>query len=184
VDLVTWAAAESEARLAPLGSRWAHSRGVALRAEEIAAVVGDERSVLIAAAYLHDVGYAPELVTHDFHPLDGAAWLRAQGLERLAGLVAHHTGARYEAKAYGLDAVIATFADERSAVTDALAYSDLTTGPAGERVTVDERLGEIERRYGRGSVVVRALEAASDALFAMVRHTEERLECLPVVVRR
>ena len=114
--------------------------------------------MLIAAAYLHDVGYAPELVVQDFHPLDGALWLRAQGLERLAGLVAHHTGARFEAAAHGLAEGIAAFHDERSAVSDALAYSDLTTGPAGERVTVTERLGEIERRYGSTSLVVRALE--------------------------
>jgi putative nucleotidyltransferase with HDIG domain len=183
VELVAWAAEQSQARLAPLGTRWAHSRAVALRAKEIAAVVGEDRDLLIAAAYLHDVGYAPELVVHDFHPVDGARWLRSQGLERLAGLVAHHSGASYEAEARGLADVLAAFPDERSAVSDALAYSDLSTGPAGARVTVDERLGEIERRYGRASVVVRALEAASDALFGMVQRTQERLERLPAAAR-
>jgi hypothetical protein len=100
------------------------------------------------------------LAAHGFHPLDGALWLRGQGLERLAGLVAHHTAARFEAEAHGLGEGLAAFADECSVVTDALAYSDLTTGPAGERVSVAERLGEIERRYGRASTVVRALESA------------------------
>jgi len=131
--------------------------------------------MLLAAAYLHDVGYAPELVAHGFHPLDGAVWLRQQGLERLAGLVAYHTGARFEAQAHGLADSLAAFQDERSAVSDALAYSDLTTGPAGERVTVAERLAEIERRYGRASRVVRALESASGMLLAMVERTERRL---------
>jgi hypothetical protein len=42
-------------------------------------------------------------------------------------------------------------------------------------VTVAERLGEIERRYGRSSLVVRALESASDTLRAMVERTERRL---------
>jgi hypothetical protein len=60
-------------------------------------------------------------------------------------------------------------------VSDALAYTDLTTGPRGERVTAVERLSEIERRYGSASLVARALESASDALFAMVARTEERL---------
>jgi hypothetical protein len=60
-------------------------------------------------------------------------------------------------------------------VSDALAYSDLTTGPSGERVTVAERLAEIERRYGDGSLVVRALENASGTLVAMVARTEQRL---------
>jgi HD superfamily phosphodiesterase len=176
VDLVAWASEQSHARLEPLGGRWAHSRGVALRAEQIASAVDiDDRGMLLAAAYLHDVGYAPELVTHGFHALDGALWLREQGLERLAGLVAHHTGAKFEAHAHGLADRLAAFDDERSAVSDALAYSDLTTGPAGERVTVVERLVEIERRYGRGSLVVRALERASDTLLAMVERTEQRL---------
>jgi hypothetical protein len=152
-----------------------------VRAGEIASVVdADDRGVLLAAAYLHDVGYAPELVEHGFHPLDGALWLRAQGLDRLAGLVAHHTGARFEAAAHGLIESIAAFHDERSAVSDALAYSDLTTGPAGERVTVLERLGEIERRYGHTSLVVRALERASETLLEMVARTEQRLAGEPV----
>jgi HD superfamily phosphodiesterase len=176
VDLVAWAAEQSHARLAPLGDRWAHARGVALHAQQITAVVDlGDRDVLVAAAYLHDVGYAPELVVHGFHPLDGALWLRAHGLDRLAGLVAHHTGARFEAQAHGLAEHIATFHDEGSAVSDALAYSDLTTGPVGERVTMTERLGEIERRYGRESPVVRALQEASETLRAMVERTEQRL---------
>jgi hypothetical protein len=176
MDLVAWAAEESRTRLARRGNRWLHCRGVALRAHEIEDVVADDdREVLVAAAYLHDVGYAPELVRYEFHPLDGAYWLRSQGFDRLAGLVAHHTAARFEAQAHGLAGELAHFDDERSAVTDALAYSDLTTGPAGERVTVAERLSEIERRYGSASLVVRALEAASDALSEMVARTEERL---------
>src|SRR3954447_12269987 len=97
--MTEWAAREGESRLARLGSRWSHARGVALRANEIAAAVDvADRGVLVAAAYLHDVGYADELVVHDFHPLDGALWLRAQGQERLAGLVAHHTRAVFEAR--------------------------------------------------------------------------------------
>jgi HD superfamily phosphodiesterase len=105
VDLTTWAARKAETQLARLGSRWSHARGVAIRAEEISTAVDlDDHAVLVAAAYLHDVGYAPELVVHDCHPLDGALWLRAQGQERLAGLVANHTGAMFEATAHGLNA--------------------------------------------------------------------------------
>lgn len=138
-----------------------------------------DREMLLAAAYLHDIGYAPGLVVHGFHPLDGALWLRERGLERLAGLVAHHTGARFEAEAHGLSDCIGAFHDERSAVSDALAYSDLTTGPAGERVTPGERLAEIERRYGAASLVVRALANASDTLLGMVERTEQRLVASP-----
>jgi hypothetical protein len=181
VDVAEWAAQESRARLAPMGDRWAHSRGVAVCAQDVARAVDvHDRGVLIAAAYLHDIGYATELEVHGFHPLDGALWLQEEGHRRLAGLVAHHTGARFEAAAHGLTEALAAFDDERSAVSDALAYCDLTTGPTGNRVTATERLNEIERRYGAGSLVVRALEDASDALFAMVRRTEARLGGQPI----
>jgi hypothetical protein len=177
VNLVAWAAEQSRSLLAPLGSRWVHCEAVALRAREIsaAAVDADDSDVLIAAAYLHDIGYAPALVVHRFHPLDGALWLRQHGFERLAGLVAHHTGARFEAEAHGLADIIGTFHDEASTVSDALAYSDLTTGPAGERVTPAQRLAEIERRYGRTSLVVLALENASETLATMVGRTERHI---------
>lgn len=42
-------------------------------------------------------------------------------------------------------------------------------------MSVAERLREIERRYGRESVVVRALDGASEALSGMVARTEARL---------
>lgn len=131
--------------------------------------------MLVAAAHLHDIGHAPELVACGFHPLDGARWLHEQALDRLAGLVAHHTGAMFEAEARGLAEAMSRFKNERSAVSGALTYSDLTTGPAGEPVSVAERLGEIERRYGPASLVVRALEQASDTILAMVERTEQRL---------
>jgi hypothetical protein len=175
-DLAEWAARNARVRLEPLGARWAHSCGVVRRAREaVDAVSSEDGDVLIAAAFLHDVGYAPELATHAFHPLDGALWLRRQGHERLAGLVAHHTGARFEAAAYGFGEHLSAFHDERSAVTDALAYSDLTTSPTGERVTVSERLSEIARRYGSRSPVVLALREASGVLEAMVERTAQRL---------
>jgi len=75
---------------------------VVARAQALRAIVAAvDREVLIAAAYLHDIGYARELVTTGFHPLDGARWLRGQGYERLACLVAHHSGARFEAQVKG-----------------------------------------------------------------------------------
>jgi hypothetical protein len=149
---------------------------VASRAEEIAVVVDPaDRGVLVAAAHLHDIGHAPELAASGFHPLDGACWLQDQRLDRLAGLVAHHTAATFEAAARGFAPAMSHFPDERSAVSDAPTYCDLTTGPAGEAVSVAERLGEIERRYGPASLVVRTLEQASQTLVGMVARTERRL---------
>jgi hypothetical protein len=67
MDVVFWSAREAQRRLGPLGSRWAHTQAVAERAKEIADVVAvKDRATLLAAAYLHDVGYAPELATTGF----------------------------------------------------------------------------------------------------------------------
>ena len=61
-------------------------------------------------------------------------------LERLAGLVAYHSGAQAEAEFRGLVAELAEFEDEASATSMALTYCDMTTGAAGETVTLAERL--------------------------------------------
>ncbi|WP_369938733.1 HD domain-containing protein [Plantactinospora sp. BB1] len=52
--------------------RWRHVQAVAAKAEEAAgAVPSSDRETLIAAAWLHDVGYSPGLVDTGFHSLDG-----------------------------------------------------------------------------------------------------------------
>ncbi len=65
-----WAARHAEELLAPLGDRWAHVRGVARQAAQVSVVLPpSERDVLVAAAYLHDLGYAPSLVSRVRGPL-------------------------------------------------------------------------------------------------------------------
>lgn len=100
-----WAEREAERLLKPLGRRWLHSRAVAERAERVCAVVEPaERDLLVAAAYLHDVGYAPALSCSGFHPVDGGNWIASQGFDRLACLVAYHSGSKHEASLRGLTA--------------------------------------------------------------------------------
>ena len=155
--------AEGHARdlLRPLSRRWLHSEAVAGVARELAPLLApDDADVLVASAYLHDVGYAPELVISGFHPLDGARHVLALGHVRLAGLVAYHTAARQEARLRGLHQPLAEFDDERSIVSAALAYCDLTTGPGGEPMTPRQRLLEVEARYGEDSPVTASLRAA------------------------
>ncbi|WP_394378549.1 hypothetical protein [Saccharopolyspora spinosa] len=43
-----------------------------------AAVPPQGRDTLVAAAWLHDIGYSPEIGHTHFHPLDGARWLQSQ----------------------------------------------------------------------------------------------------------
>ena len=72
-----------------LPRRWRHVRSVARRARWVAKELSLSDD-LVAAAWLHDIGYAPELVETGFHPLDGARYLRRQGVDaQVVSLVAH-----------------------------------------------------------------------------------------------
>jgi hypothetical protein len=176
MDLVSWAARKAENWLSPLESRWAHTQGVAARARALALTVAEnDRDVLVAAAYVHDIGYAPKLADRGFHPLDGARWLRAEGQERLASLVAHHSGARFEAAVRGLADELDAFPEERSRTADALSYCDLTTDPDGWPVTSAARLANIDARYGADSEVARGKQAAARELAQLIVRVEARL---------
>ncbi len=180
--LVAWAETEARSLLATTGDRWQHTEGVARQARRVAsALPAQEGEVLVAAAYLHDVGYAPSLNATGFHPLDGARHVASRGMPRLAGLVAYHSGARSEAELRGLLAELGEFLEEASATAEALTYCDMTTGPAGEPVTVHERLTEVERRYGTEDVVSRSVRLAGNSIRAAVSRTEQRLSpTLPI----
>jgi hypothetical protein len=153
-----------------LADRWAHVRAVADRAGELAVgagVSGSERELVVAAGLVHDVGYAAELVVTGFHPLDGARHLQRAGFpDRLVALVAHHSGARFEAAERGLLTELEIYPLEETTVMDILIAADLTTGPQGQALTFTERLDEILTRYPAGSVVHRAMARARPMLAA------------------
>jgi HD superfamily phosphodiesterase len=112
-ELPSWAEQQATALLAGLGDRWSHVQAVAAQAYQISsAVAPEDHPYLIAATWLHDVGYAPPLNRLGFHPVDGARYVRQQGQERLACLVAYHSGARFEAEEHGLVDALAEFEPE------------------------------------------------------------------------
>jgi putative nucleotidyltransferase with HDIG domain len=143
--------------MAELGRRQQHVQAVAALAAAVGNAFNGDRELLIAAALVHDIGYSPELATSGFHPLDGARCVRAAGHERLARLVAHHSGARYEARLRGIRDMAVEFPFENSALDQALTYCDLTTSPCGERVSLEQRIAEIQHRYGYDHLVSRAI---------------------------
>lgn len=179
-ELLTRAHAVVEEELArSLPLRYAHSRGVAQRATELASVVGNDADLLASAAVLHDVGYAPRLVVTGFHPLDGARFLRnAYGVdERLLRLVANHSFALLEADERGLRAALEAefpLLDDQFLV-DALVWCDMTTTPGGERTTATDRIAEILRRYGADSLVGRFIRRASPEIFAAMARVESAI---------
>jgi hypothetical protein len=97
--------------------------------------------LLVAAAWLHDIGYAPGLRDTGFHPLDGVSHLRAVGWpQAICDLVAHHSGARFVARIRKLDRELDAYRYSQDAVSDALTLADQTTGPRGEAMNPDERI--------------------------------------------
>jgi hypothetical protein len=157
--------------------RWAHTQGVARRAESVVGAVRPaDRPILVAAAWLHDIGYAPGIRRTGFHPLDGALHLREQQWQpSIVGLVAHHSGARYVAEAWGLGGLLRSFDDVDDALADALTYADQTIGPDGEPMDVEDRLEDMLRRHGADSPNARAHARRAPAVRAAVRRTEQRL---------
>lgn len=164
----------------PLPRRWAHVQGVAAQARSLAPMLGEDADLLEAAAWLHDIGYAPDVADTGFHPLDGARYLRDvhQADPRLCCLVGQHSCAILEAEERGLaDQLASEFPPGDPKLSDALAYCDMTTTPNGHVVSVHDRLSEITQRYGPGSIVTRFIGKARPQLISSVDRTEHRL-CL------
>jgi HD superfamily phosphodiesterase len=146
-------------------------------------MLGDDADLLEAAAWLHDIGYTPDLAATGFHPLDGARYLRdvEQADPRLCGLVAHHSCAGIEAEERGLaDDLFREFQRVDAVLEDALAYCDMTTTPTGHVVTVHARLSEIVERYGPGTIVTRFIRKAEPDLVSSVARTQSRLSAATI----
>lgn len=136
---------------------------------------------LVAAAWLHDIGYAPELVETGFHPLDGARYLRQAGVDaQVVSLVAYHSCAQIEADVRGLGPELASeFSPADPSLADALLYCDMTTGPDGDYVRPADRLVEIRGRYGPDHEVTRFVERAASEILATAGRVGEMLAPQP-----
>jgi hypothetical protein len=154
-----------------------HVRGVENRAAVAAPLFSDAHSqLLVAAGVLHDVGYAPAIAHTGFHPLDGARHLREMQADgRLVALVAHHSCAYREAELRRLSAELTEWVDEATPLRDALWWADMTTSPDGAVVSFDERVKEIQERYGPEDLVTFFIRQAEPELRGAVERTEARL---------
>src|SRR3984957_9173828 len=179
MNLADWA--EDTARTLlhePLPRRWAHSQGVAAQARTLAPILGPDADLLTAAAYLHDIGYAPDLHDTGFHPLDGARYLNdtPQATDMLCRLVAHHSCAFIEADERGLAAMLAAEYDMPPAeLSDALIYCDMTTGPDGRHISVAQRLADIRARYSPDDPVGRAIARSAPLINGAVLRVTRKL---------
>ncbi len=160
-----------------LPRRWAHVQGVAARARSLAPSLGPDAGLLEAAAWLHDIGYLPELAVTGLHGLDGARYLRDvhHAEPMLCRLVAHHSCAIFEAEERGLAHILnREFDPPPRPLADALTFCDMTTSPDGEHVHVHNRLAEIHDRYGSAHLVSRSIRRATPLILEAVGQVNAR----------
>lgn len=162
--------------LSGLGRRWEHVRRVGDLAEDLVAA-GKISADVAAAAWLHDLGYAEELSTTGMHALDGAAFLATEGAPvGVVSLVAHHTGADFEAEERGLRAALASLPAADPVDLDALTLLDLVTSPDGSLTDPETRVAEILSRYPVSSPVHRAVSRSRAELLASAQRARRQLE--------
>jgi hypothetical protein len=173
-----WAEGLARALLAEsLPRRWSHVQGVAARARTLKPSLGADADLIEAAAWLHDIGYLPELAATGLHGLDGARYLRdVHDVDpMLCRLVAHHSYAVIEAEERGLaDVLTSEFTPPPQPLADALTLCDMTTSPDGEPVQVHNRLAEIHDRYGAGHLVSRSIRRATPLILEAVGQVNAR----------
>ncbi|MFE6508344.1 HD domain-containing protein [Nocardioides sp. NPDC057767] len=175
-DALSTARDEARRLIEPLGLRWRHLAAVGRKAEDVGRRLGLDVDLLAPACWLHDVGYAPDLVDTGMHAIDGARYLRHTGWdERIVSMVAHHSCAILEADERALVDELAEFERPPAEYEDAVCFCDMTTGPSGATVSARERLEEIEVRYGPEDLVTRFIRRARPEILAAVARVEERI---------
>ena len=179
-DLVTRARSLAAQYLSSAPRRWAHVQGVAATAEVVAPVLDTEHiNEIVAACWLHDVGYAPDVAKTGFHPVDGASFARSAGMPDLVvSLIAFHTGSVFEAQQRELLADLSVFAAPPRDVLDIVTYADMTTSPSGEPISAEARVEEILSRYEEDDPVFAAVSTSAPELLAAVTRVEERLSAV------
>ena len=153
-------------------------QGVAATAMSLTPVLGATTGLVVAAAWLHDIGYSPAIASTGFHPLDAARYLRTtrHASDMVCRLVAHHSSAISEADIRGLGATLSSeFRPPPRSLANALTFCDMTTGPDGQHMTVEDRIADIRARYDPRDPVSRALNRSESQLTAAVDGVAQKL---------
>ena len=184
MGLTAWAEQTAHTHLhIPLPRRWAHTQGVAARARTLAPILGENAGLLEAAAWLHDIGYAPTIAQTGLHHLDGARYLRdtEHADEMICRLVAHHSCGIVEAEERGLAGQLKReFEPAPGDLAGALTYCDMTTSPDGNMLPVEQRLAEILARYGPEHLVTRSITRSGPQIAAAVATVARKLARHPI----
>jgi hypothetical protein len=75
----------------------------------------------------------------------------------------------------GLLDAMKRYPGEESALSDALTYADQITGPAGEQLSIDDRMAKMLERHGPGSVQAKVHPVRRPYLVQVAARVELRL---------
>lgn len=119
-----------------------HSVRAARCAADLARRIPRSRATdVVAAAWLHDIGYAARTRRTGFHPLDGALFLMAADWpERIVRLVAHHSLAVMEAPFYGVGHHLGVIEVVTGVDSDILTTADLLAGSGSPAPSAEGRI--------------------------------------------
>lgn len=159
--------------LRDVGTRLDHVLRAGSVAAGLAGLFDDaEAELLVAAATLHDIGYAPRIAATGYHSLDGGLYLRRMGLsERLAGLVAHHSLAYLNAPDHGIN-LTDWFPREHGLLADSLIFADMHAAPDGRHIHHEDRFADIAGRHAYPRTALR-LELLRAAVQRVARAAQE-----------
>lgn len=162
-------------------SRMWHSRGVwhaavSARRHELRWLADERMATLELAALLHDVGRALDPHDTEPHAFVGARFLDSVGLDDVAALVAHHSGALLEAEHRGMTHLDVWSPDPE--LVAVLTYFDRTTSEHGVPVTFEERRSSLIARYGVDAPQVRWFDSTLPAAREGARLLQRRTPAL------
>ena len=182
--LDAWARELAQGALAEsIPRRWAHAQQAAGRAGELEGVLDRaELELLVASAWVHDIGYAPDAVRTGFGPLDSALHLQSlRAPDRLVALTAHIAAIVLEADQRDLSEAYAPFVDEGGTpVRDGFWWCCTTSGTDGSPVTLQQRIEGWRRDHGHDTIILRWIEEATPEIEAAIHRTASRAAAVGV----
>lgn len=155
--------------------RLEHTLAVGYRARQLAERLGLPGEVvhhLEVSGVLHDIGYGVDLVDTGHHAFDGGLFLRQHDLLSLfAPDVCWHSTAYEEGLVRNIPTPDIPYPSTLR--HHVLFVADFTTGPAGQQLSIRERLRDIRSRYGPEDPPVLALNMAGETLREAARVVDE-----------
>lgn len=141
------------------------------------------RNELINIAFLHDIGYSEQVIKTGFHPLDGALFCKELGCtQEVITAVMFHSGAYKDVKMNFPD-IMGCYINQNYKINDKskiyielITYCDLQRSPLGFKVSLEERLNDIYRRYGEDHNVSLTIKTNEDSFVNIIDRVNQYIK--------